>query len=451
MERSGLYGDAGARLGVALARNAWQVALLVDRHLIVRGCNEAARALLGYEPEELIGRVVGDLLPNQDVEAALYRLVLAAEDRRGGFRADRHLGTHLVRVVNRAGSEVAMAVSGTSLLDDDDAGGLLVTLVPQLERYLEDEVLGLLAGGHAMAELERAVVALATIQCHGLGGFHVRSLEDNPLISACSAFLDVEELTGLVPAVRSALRAGNRCVRADDPRVSLTARRVLGRLAVASVWCIPVRAVGDDAVVVLRPQANDPTRHQLDALEGTARLLAVAVEREGNERRLRWAASHDHLTGLANRAEFDRRLSMVRPADEAVILLIDLDGFKAVNDTYGHQAGDLVLIGVADRLTNAVRVTDVVSRLGGDEFAVLLAGADLEAARIVIERIQERIAEPVRTPEGLSLHVGCSIGLARTDGVTEARDLLAQADAAMYEVKRRGGGARRSAGHPVDG
>jgi diguanylate cyclase (GGDEF)-like protein len=226
-------------------------------------------------------------------------------------------------------------------------------------------------------------------------------------------------------------------VRADDPHVSLTARRVLGRLAVASIWCVPVLASADDALVVLRSQANDPTRHQLDDLEGTARLLAVAVEREGNERRLRWAASHDHLTGLANRAEFDRRLSLVRPADEAAVLLVDLDGFKAINDTHGHQVGDQVLVEVSARLTNAVRVTDLVARLGGDEFAVLLTGADRDAAATVIARIEERVVEPIRCEDGVVVQVGCSIGTALTDGETDPRELLVRADALMYEVKRR--------------
>jgi diguanylate cyclase (GGDEF)-like protein len=155
-------------------------------------------------------------------------------------------------------------------------------------------------------------------------------------------------------------------------------------------------------------------------------------------------AHHDGLTGLPNRDHFLERTkaaiaSIERGEKRAAVMLLDLDRFKEINDTLGHQSGDVLLIQTGDRLRRALRDTDVLARLGGDEFAVLLPtveGAD--GAADVAVRIREALQAPVQL-RGLSVHIDASVGIAVfPDHGTDVEELLQRADVAMYAAK--GGG-----------
>lgn len=157
-------------------------------------------------------------------------------------------------------------------------------------------------------------------------------------------------------------------------------------------------------------------------------------------------AHHDTLTGLANRALLARRMELAvdkaRKKDEPLALLIvDLDRFKEVNDSLGHHTGDLLLRQVANRLSWAVRDTDLVARLGGDEFAVLLPGVgSAENASMVAEKILQALAMPV-TLEGLELEIAGSVGVALCPADSgDGHELLRHADIAMYAAKREKSG-----------
>jgi len=167
--------------------------------------------------------------------------------------------------------------------------------------------------------------------------------------------------------------------------------------------------------------------------------------------RVRHLANVDPLTQLANRRLLVNYLekalaSSIRHKDHGAVLLMDLDGFKAVNDRYGHLAGDRVLVDVAQRLQAAVRADDVVGRLGGDEFIVLLhrLGANEDKARERAFRVAEKLISVIAHTisfEGQSLSVGASVGI-RLIGF-EKRDtevVMGEADTAMYSAKQRGGG-----------
>jgi len=155
---------------------------------------------------------------------------------------------------------------------------------------------------------------------------------------------------------------------------------------------------------------------------------------------LRAMSAQDPLTGLKNRRYFDERLASeldraVRRRESLSLLVIDLDGFKALNDTQGHLAGDECLRRVARLLEVAVREHDIVCRIGGDEFAVILPGADEEGARYVAKRIRDRVAG-ARRRQGLE--VGLSLGTASWDaGYDDLPAFVAAADAAMYQDKQR--------------
>lgn len=159
--------------------------------------------------------------------------------------------------------------------------------------------------------------------------------------------------------------------------------------------------------------------------------------------RLAFLANRDVLTGLFNRRRFDEHMSerfveAVRYKTRGTLLMLDLDGFKAINDHHGHQAGDFVLKAVANVLTTVTRKSDFVARLGGDEFVLELPHIDFDRALIVAEKLLVAIAVPIAW-QGHVLQVGVSIGMARypEDGGTV--DLLvAAADAALYRSKRAG-------------
>jgi diguanylate cyclase (GGDEF)-like protein len=154
-------------------------------------------------------------------------------------------------------------------------------------------------------------------------------------------------------------------------------------------------------------------------------------------------ASTDALTGLPNRTVLLEQLAHVLtlgPTPEVAVVYCDLDGFKAVNDRFGHDEGDRLLVVVAARLAASVRNHDLVARLGGDEFAVLVQGP---SSRARAEAIATRIVEALRIPlavGGASVPVSVSVGVACRSGQVETPSaLLRSADAAMYRAKRAGG------------
>ena len=159
---------------------------------------------------------------------------------------------------------------------------------------------------------------------------------------------------------------------------------------------------------------------------------------------LRHGALHDGLTGLPNRTLFVDRLTQAltrtsrSPGTRIALLFLDLDGFKEVNDTLGHLAGDLLLTKLADRIRERLRKSDTPARLGGDEFAVLLEDVrDEEAARRIADDLAQRIAAPFDL-DGDAVRVTAAIGLAlSTTGLERPDDLLRAADAAMYRSKGR--------------
>jgi diguanylate cyclase (GGDEF)-like protein len=179
--------------------------------------------------------------------------------------------------------------------------------------------------------------------------------------------------------------------------------------------------------------------------------VQLALVRTAEHQRLRHLAGHDALTGVANRTEFRDRLAEALAIGERdlAVAFCDLDGFKAVNDTFGHQRGDTVLVEVADRLRSSLRVGDELARMGGDEFTALLRNvADPTGADHVVDRLLDALREPF-VVDGQEVRLGISIGVALAGDQATADSLLTRADEALYAVKRRGGGSALVVGPAV--
>lgn len=205
------------------------------------------------------------------------------------------------------------------------------------------------------------------------------------------------------------------------------------------------------ARLIARNQIESAIEYQISPIQddlgkpiGAVIVLHDVTQSTELSRRLSWAASHDALTGLINRSEFEHRLEDLledarRGIREHALMYLDLDQFKVVNDTCGHQAGDELLRQLAGKLESLVRSTDTLARLGGDEFGVLLAGCSLSRAEHIAETLRETVTTFRFVWQDKAFDVGVSIGLVPINSHSDnSASLLSAVDAACYAAKEQG-------------
>ena len=387
----------------------------------LRYASPSLERVLGYKPEDLVGNIPLELLHPGDVELVMSTF---AEIR------DISGANPLVeaRVRQADGSWRCLEATSSNLLGDPGVRGVVIVLRDVTERKRVEE------------ELRRRERSLAAAQRIA----HVGNWEY--FVDKDEAYWSDEmyRILGLsprefVPKYKTFLRF----VHPDDKvLVRRTVREVLYAGRNPSLDYRVVRPDGEVRSVctryeVLRDESGKPTR-----IVGTVHDI---TERKALEERLEHQAFHDSLTGLPNRALFVDRLGhalarVERHGRSVAVLFLDLDDFKLVNDSFGHEVGDRLLIEAAGRLKECVRPQDTVARLGGDEFTVLLE--DVENVEDATH-VAERVTEALRTPFDLGEHrlsTGASIGVVLGTSAVRDRpeDLLRDADLALYEAKRRG-------------
>ncbi len=188
-----------------------------------------------------------------------------------------------------------------------------------------------------------------------------------------------------------------------------------------------------------------PIKQENNILTGSVMIFRDVTEKRSMEKNLNWQAKHDPLTGLINRREFDTRLDKIITSSnnsdrEHAVCYIDLDRFKLVNDSCGHEAGDELLKKISDRLKKIARDTDTVARLGGDEFAVIMYSCNLDKAKLIAEIFREEVFNTKFDWHGKNFSTTASIGIVQlNDSTTSLTELKRSADLICYQAKDAGG------------
>jgi diguanylate cyclase (GGDEF)-like protein len=239
---------------------------------------------------------------------------------------------------------------------------------------------------------------------------------------------------------------------ADDDRW-IVRRQVAEEHGLRAAWSVPIVASDGGAVLgtldvfTSEPRLPDEAHQQIFFL--LAQLASIAIERKAFEEQLAHQSMHDPLTGLPNRLLFIDRLGQAiarcqRTKSTVGVAFLDLDRFKNINDSLGHDAGDELLVEVARKLESVIRPGDTVARFGGDEFAILCEDLHADTARDLTVEIAQRLLTNVVRPtivRGTEMFVGASIGIAlATEGDERPEDVLRDADAAMNHAKDSGRG-----------
>lgn len=442
--------------------------VVMDERLTITWINQVMCEMVGCVPQDYVGRSIAEALHPDDLERAIERAVsirTKGDLRRSRFRVKVNSGGY--RWFEMASRLDSAANPGGAVINCHDIQDEVEAEEALARRRSLDEVAAEVSGwalelgpGMFLSELNRVLAAVG-------GVFDVHIAEVNTfdhgdlLLAATWVRPDQPAETG-----SDTIAWRNAAARlADEVREVL----VVTDLESSEGWWVEAMNavdVPDQAMlfVPLRSRGNlvgslhlgvvDSPRAWTDDEVAVARRLgetiAHVIVRERlddaltrSEAELQHLASHDPLTGLANRVKLTRELTRamaVGQGEGCAAILLDLDGFKAVNDTAGHEVGDMVLREIAARLMRVAGPANLVCRLGGDEFVVLVPSADIDEARVVAHSLVDATRVPIVDISGTSWQVGASAGVAH-GRAADADDMLRAADRAMYVAKRSGGSA----------
>ena len=404
----------------ALVQSSTDLVFVIDASGTVTYASPSCAKVLGYEPNHLLGSESGVLIHQDEIEG--LRAAVGRARSVPGASAEWSF-----QVRHADGTWRCLEALMTNLFDDSAVQGVVINARDITERRARQE------RQEALAELGRVVLREGSLEA----------------------------------VISSAISVVNEIVHPHSCQIVCTVvtREVADHesVTIEPQGHQPRSAAGDHAEHVRVP-VGDPDRPlahidvwteqpltHLDEsfVEGVAGILMSAIMRNSAEDAIRHQATHDPLTGLPNRTLFHDRLEhalarRARVGGYAAVMVVDLDGFKNVNDSLGHPSGDALLISVADRFAEYLRDFDTIARLGGDEFAILVDDLDtVEQAGRLAERVLDAFQGPFEVRDR-TVAIGASIGIALADRADIKADrLLSHADAAMYRAKREGKGCYR--------
>jgi diguanylate cyclase (GGDEF)-like protein/PAS domain S-box-containing protein len=404
----------------------------------IRYAAAATARLLGWHPAALVGHNMVEFLAPEEIDRAVATIAEIEEMDRSGN------GVPMVFTLLRPdGAPTAVEIGAIPFLDDPEVNAIVLRLQAWDATRRFDEFLAALLADEPLSALAPPLCSSIAATMEARGAVIHCGFDGSAFASAVGFGAPLAEITSDRGPWRQAVTDGELATAAvadfDDPLASAAAAS-----GFRSCWAVPVATgarVAPAALSVWRASADDPLIGHRHVLDRSARYVQLALVRTAEHERLQFLAGHDSLTGVANRAQFRDRLAHALAIGEAALAVAfcDLDHFKPVNDTYGHRAGDTVLIEVAARLRGALRAGDELARIGGDEFTVLLRNVpDPAAARHVADRLLAAVADPFSIQRD-EVALGLSVGIALAEPGASADDLLARADEALYLAKRAGG------------
>ena len=405
------------------ARTLPEIVIIHDEKILL--ANESAASLVGLEAPQLVGRDVADLV--KPAYRALFRNAMSK--RLAGENVPRRLEIQLIN-----GNETGLWVEAQSSNIEFHGNTAILTVARDVSHRKSLEVS--LSRSKRQAQYTLESIAEGVITTDNDGRLDYMNLAAESLIGTNRDDAVGHRIGELFTLVDDADR---RPLGDPVERCLAMRRRVnMGRRAVM------VSADGEQEHSV--EITASPIRGPGSAISGTVVVFHDVGELRGLTQKMSYQATHDPLTGLINRREFERRLDDAMDsahAEEAVHMLfyMDLDRFKAVNDSCGHLAGDNMLREVAGLIKEQVRDSDFVGRLGGDEFGALLIGCPIEKARQIASDICNAIADYRFVWKDKIFNIGISIGLVEISHVSGSlQDVMSAADSACYVAKQEGRG-----------
>jgi diguanylate cyclase (GGDEF)-like protein/PAS domain S-box-containing protein len=385
--------------------------------------SEGCTRLTGYSPEDLLlnGRVSYEELTHPDDRQRVRETINAAVEKGRRFQVE-------YRIQHADGHVRWVWEHGVGVRDERGRIKAIEGIVEDISQRVEAE--------QALREAERRYRSLFDNAIEGI--FRTtpdgRYLDANPALARIYGFATPQELVASLRDIKSQLYV-------DSGRREEFMRIVKARGEISGFESRVYRKNGDTIWISENARAVFDDEGRVLHYEGTVEDI---TERRLNQARIEQQANYDSLTGLANRSLLNDRLQQAiytaaSYGARLAVVFVDLDRFKFVNDTLGHDVGDRLLQVMAERLTAAVAETDTVARLGGDEFVLLLHGhAGQDTVATVLERLLPTIAAPLRYGQS-DLEVTCSIGVSLyPDDGSDPATLLKHADSAMYRAKEQG-------------
>ncbi len=411
------------RLFKDFARTLPEIVLIHDEKILL--ANLPAAGLIGLEPEQLVGREAADLV--KPAYRALFRKTMT--NRLSGEDAPRRLEIQLIN-----GNDSGLWVEAQSSRVEFQGQTAILTVARDVSHRKSLEVSLSRSKRQAQYTLESIAEGVITTDNDGRIDYMNRA---------------AEALIGTNRDDAAGHRVGELFTLVDDAD-----RRSLGDPVER---CLAIRRrvnMGRRAVLITHDGEHEhsvevtasPVRGPGSSIAGSVVVIHDVSELRGLTRQMSYQATHDPLTGLINRREFERRLDEALDtahAEEAVHMLfyMDLDRFKAVNDSCGHIAGDNMLREVAALIKDQVRDSDFVGRLGGDEFGALLIGCPIDKARQIAQDVCNAIAEYRFVWKDKIFNIGISIGLVEISHTSGSlQDIMSAADSACYVAKQQGRG-----------
>jgi len=395
-------------------------AVLVHRSVILFA-NARFLALLGMDGPDVVGRPLGDFVAPEYVD-------LVQSNLRRRLAGDSAAERYEVELMDRQGQVTRVELSSTRI-DSSGQPALLLTALEMLPGAFPQAVS---QKPRAMATLDAMGESVITVNADGRIDYLNHAAEELLGRPADQA------LGKTFSEVASLVDENDRRPLGDPVHKALTSDRTA---APKRAVLLPVNGTAERFVEI----SITPLKVDGKEIVGLVLVLHDTSELRGLTRQMTYQASHDGLTGLVNRREFERRLQEALDSAQTgdighALCYLDLDHFKVVNDTCGHTAGDNMLREIAALIKDAVRDSDTAGRIGGDEFALLLAGCPLEKARQIADNVVRSVNEFRFVWKDKIFNVGVSIGLVeigRDSGTLE--DIMNSADSACYVAKKQGG------------